>query len=861
MSDEGKTSRVKTKNPGVVLLVRAAGILRLAVTDVERFGTEKPPVVSAKMKLEQAVFFGVKDDNPLVFDVVRDQPFKDEEYGTAALTLSRDILTSTGHQFSSLAALVENNLQERVRYLEKLMAHIRKLRIPLSRVTRWRLLWNAEKMHVAGTLWRKHEEFVSMRPADAKKSIVAEIVEYIRSEEKSEPDASKGEVDELRHWFLRDIHRMELFIAWGYEVIKYNSRAHLDQPSLTRFVYEATEIYNSAIRDALAFRQKHLGSYGLAQERLENGILVDGYADLPIPWTCEAYLTNNIKRQLELSSEWIRQHWTVVVETPKQPEALLLLDIQAMLPELTEIYLTSLQELSRSFQASDDPKKNANGQKYEQIYDQDRHEKVVLLANSENWDAAIEIAEHHKSLPALAEVLTREIDGYRDELESPGLAPDRLARLESKMSAKESKVKDCFDIYGEAFAFPFYEYLFTTYGIDALLQYEGDKKYKTTYLRTKPELAKISWINDIIVEEDTERAADTLLELGLSHEQLLWSKKIELSLGKLARMAESSRPISKASTSLQDMSVKEVAVDARVDAIDRELAIIRIQDEFYDSQIRPVIDSALDEQSEWDMLREGFALQIPKKYKILSQVFEDSLKSLYNHEALDALSLIDLLTLITLSPDTKEQIPDQFYLAIKVAHDGLSGDERLQAERLIWRRCFLKDDWRGLNNTSLKNDNDVMDVLSDTELFSVYCTLYAGRKFPNNLDVSNSHLQKRQDQYGNDPEFQRLSPSEVVGVYCETLDRRFEQMEKGAREKMIEAMRWEDNNLAKHIEKHRLEQWAKETQKHAEEAVNQQYDATNAIAAAPSDPESPSKPPRETKALPASTDEQNGDSQ
>ena len=547
-------------------------------------------------------------------------------------------------------------------------------------------------------------------------------------------------------------------------------------------------------------------------------------------------------------------------EDAKQPEAVLLLQIQEMLPQLTEIYLTTLQELSRSFQASDDPKKNANGQKYEQIYNQDRHDKVVLLAASQNWNAAIEIAEHHKSLPALAEVLTREIDGYRDQLENPGLPPDRCAKLEASMFAKEAKVKDCFDIYGEAFAFPFYEYLFTTYGIDALLQYEGDKKYKTMYLRTKPELAKVSWINDIIVEEDTERAADTLLELGLGREQLLWSKKIELSLGKLARMAESSQPVSNASTSVQDVSVKEVAVDARVSAIDKELAIISIQDDLYDSQIRPIIDNALDEQSEWDMLREAFALQTPKKYNILSQIFEDALKGLYNHEALDALSLIDLLTLITLPPETKEQIPDQFYLAIQVANDGLTGDERLQAERLIWRRCFLREDWTRLNNTSLKNDNDVMDVLSNTELFQVYCTLYAGRKSTPRSKLMNSFPTTYADRYGNYPEFQRLSPSEAAGVYTDSLDRRFEQMEKGAREKMLEAMRWEDSNLRKHIDKHRLDQWAKETRKNAEDAVDHQYDVANAAGAAAELPSSPSKPPAKVpRALLEASKEENGD--
>lgn len=49
-------------------------------------------------------------------------------------------------------------------------------------------------------------------------------------------------------------------------------------------------------------------------------------------------------------------------------------------------------------------------------------------------------------------------------------------------------------------------------------------------------------------------------------------------------------------------------------------------------------------------------------------------------------------------------------------------------------------------------------------------------------------------------------------------------MEKSYREKMLEALRWEDSNLRKHIETHRLEEWTKETQKLAEQAVDHQYD-------------------------------------
>lgn len=70
-------------------------------------------------------------------------------------------------------------------------------------------------------------------------------------------------------------------------------------------------------------------------------------------------------------------------------------------------------------------------------------------------------------------------------------------------------------------------------------------------------------------------------------------------------------------------------------------------------------------------------------------------------------------------------------------------------------------------------------------------------------------------------------------------------MEKGPREKILEAMRWEDSNLRNHIEAHRLEEWTKETQKLAEQAVDQSYDDTTEIQSAGSLPRTvPNKKPR-----------------
>lgn len=466
-SEDARVVRVKSKNPSIVLVVRGAGCLRITTTDIDRFASEKPPRITAKSKLEQAVFFGIKEDNPLVFDIPRELPFSDKELGDAALELSHDILSSGTPHLIAGSIHLDSHMRLRAQTLEKLMAHLRCLKVNLDRVTRWQLLWNAEKLQAAKYVWKKHEEFINTRPTENKKDIVAEIVEYIRSEEKSQPDVARGETDQLRHWFVHDTARMNIFLAWAYEVIKYSSKAGLDQLSLTRFILEAIQINIDAIHESMEYRKKNLGHYGLERESLVNGILFAEYEGLPQPWTSDQYITNNLKRLVELASEWANQHY--LSDSTSEVEQGLIRQIRGSLPSLTEIYLTALQEMSRWALSSDNSKTVTLGQSFEETYERDRHDKVVLLSQSENWDAAVKLAEHHRSLSALAEIMISEISSIRERLEEGALSPEQIKRLEERMATKERQVEGYFAAYGKEFAFPFYQCQLEQHGVDAVL--------------------------------------------------------------------------------------------------------------------------------------------------------------------------------------------------------------------------------------------------------------------------------------------------------------------------------------------------------------------------------------------------------
>ncbi|WYZ41863.1 hypothetical protein EsH8_V_000758 [Colletotrichum jinshuiense] len=823
--DEIRNQRQKTKNPAVVLMVRGTGIVRLTTTDIDRFGSDKPPEVTPKSKLEQAVFYGNKQDTPLIFDGRKGVQFSDKEVAEAALQLSHEIMSSSTPHISALPASLEDNLSNRCLALERLMLHLKTTKVNLDRRTRWLLLSHAEKMMVSTILWKRHEAFTNERPANDKKDLIAEIVEFIHQDEKTKPNRSAGEVDRVRHWFVHDVGRLEIFIAWAYEVIKYMYKDHImDDVRITRLMYEAQQVNLVALITALDYRQKKLGFYGLEDEELDLGIVRENYEGLPEPWTGCHYICNNLKRLLELSHTWLDQYYPPK-EKPKdkkkQPDPVLLEKINSEISNLTDQYLVSLLEASRWNAVQHDTKAQKWSEHLTKLYDSDRNDKVLALLRLGKWDESINIAEKHRCWKALALAMIEQINSLRNEAtlsRSPADARD----LTRKAELREEQIGQYFDKYGEAFAFPTYEILLDNAGVQAVLDFtHDDHGFRTKFLRQKPELAKISWINDIQGEDDIDHAAETLLDLGLTREQQVWNKKIELSLGKLALMAGSQESstsdvfgLKRASSSKPNDSSKN---EDKLDEIDNQLGLIKIQDQLY-AQVFPSIQTAVDDSAELQLAMENHCVHLPKKQKALIQVFENSMKRLLKHEALDAMSLVDLLTLVSLPPETAADIADPFYLALLAASFGLQGEELKMAKRLIWRRCFIRDDWTKLNDTQLKDDSVVEEKLASTALFSALASCY-------------------QHQTVDYP-FQPFRPSDALGAFTEDVDSRFASMEKSYRDKLLDAMKWEDSILRKYIDKARLEEWTRTTAESAEALVAESVDeATRAAAATEEIPE------------------------
>ncbi|KAK4676697.1 hypothetical protein QC764_402490 [Podospora pseudoanserina] len=789
--DGQRIHRFRTKNPAVVLLLQGVGTVRVAVTDVDRFTTNQPPQITAKSKLEQAVFFGVKGDNPLVFRGKRQLPFSAQDIGTAAILLSSEILGSKTPFISNISASLENNLRLRISYLDGLISYVGELAIELDAQTRWKLLYNAEKLAVATYVWQKHEDFLAQRP-QGERTVVTEIVAWIHESQKTDLNMAVGEVDPVRHWFIHDVWRFDIFLAWTYQVIKYIYTKGVvnSDDEITRLAWEAATVENGALAEARKFRLSRANDYGVS------GTEVPGGTGFPEPWSATHLIIHNHKRLVEFCFKWLDSHQPAQESNPANK--MLLESTRGLLPPLISQYLQSLIDQASWATESEVSEIQERGKLYLKAYAEEVYDKVTRLKDFELWEEAIQLAKEYKGFDALAEVVVQQI--LLMEQKAASAVPQNAENMQFQVEEKKKRMGRLFDDYGANFAFRAYEVLLENSGVQAVLDFPYDRHgFATLFLRAKPELAKISWINDVQRENDIDHAAETLLNLGLSRKQQIWNKKIELSLGKLAFLAEEAEQstngdhVSSAST---DLLAK---TSINLEKIDQELEIIKIQDTLYKT-ILPIIKEGVDESAELELLLKEQAVLIPKRQKAFHRIFEDGMSRLLKHEALHPATLIDLLTLADLGEQYEHVIPDPFCLALKVAKYGLKGEERAKAVRLIWRRCFVRDDWKAVNQTKNKGDEAQLTLLGNTATYHALFAVY--------------------EQRLSDDKFSPfVKPSECLGVYTEEVDRRFGNLDEQAQQKILENMKWEDDELRGYVEKARADAWFLTTSEYAEKTV------------------------------------------
>jgi nuclear pore complex protein Nup133 len=800
--DEGKPRRHKSKHPAVLLLLRGGGLVRVAVTGLQKLGSDSPQNMTAKSRLEQAVFFGTMANNPLNFNGRREEEFSDEEIAKAALELASDIITSQTPYIPALPASVDQNLQRKSSAMKALASHLRAIDAKLDRISKWNLLWTAEKLKAAEAAWARYEAQLQYRAAGNKRGLFNDIVLCIHERFKTEPLEEAGELDRVRHWFVHDVYRLEIALPWAYQVIRNMFQSgETAVVSLLDMTREANDFVGAVLSTAYKFREENLGLYGLADEKVENGVLTSEYEDLPEIWTATKYVVENTAKQVSLTTSLLEDHWQVkepkLPEGEQAPDQKLLGLVRTKCPDMVDVSIGCDTERQR-FLAVGRSRSQHEGSEHKSA--KAGREQLESLARLGLVDEAIAVAEKHKMYLSMASLTIEEMERVsweKERLRGEEGAPMAYRRYCVKEEQYSQAIQDYINKYGADFANKLYKYYLGREELyDLITDETGKAKYLTDFLRSNKQLAKLAWIQEVVSMRDYDRAADNLLSLGLHNKEDLWSQKVELSMGKLARIAARSCDARGGDKAEPDFS-----------STNRTLSLVQIQEKAY-AHIYPVLKMAIDDKAELQLAVETFGAKTPTNLPTSRAMLTSMLKMLVQHVPMDCGQLVDLLTLMTLDAHADGPLQGlQFHYALKALEAAPPAfPDRELMERVTWRRCMLRDNWTEINNTKLKDDGEVQERLRSTALYSTLRErLGMGKERGRARQTGLTHFFA--DSSGGPGIVKACSPSDVQAAGCDDPGQRFGKADQALHGKAVKEMVAESQKLRAHMAKSQLEKW------------------------------------------------------
>ena len=721
--EESKIRRHKAKHPATVLLVRGGGIIRIAATDTAKLVSTKAPQVTAKSKLEQAVFFSKIEKTPLSFAVRSELKFPAKDVGEAALELSSEILQCRNPNITFTAS-IEQNLRQRATALRILADHLKVNGVELDRVTRWQLLWDAEKIAAASTIWEQYDARLRTQPSSEERGLLPEIISHINENQKTDPIPEAGELDAVRHWFMKDVWNLQVALPWAFQVIKYAyNDGKKDRNYVAQLVIEASDLVIGALNRAYEFRAANLAVYGLQNEQLDLGVLQNGYEDLPEMWTSRYVVAENLRKQYELAGYFMQGD-----QEGEGVEQSRLNAIHEQYPDLLDVAIRSNEERIRWATAQDHPALQIHAEQIEQTMDVSEDKHLNLLASEmESPDAAMDLAEKYGRMTILASILVSEIAMCKLKFRAQ---PFHRAQHGYRLEQLQHRLEEYFNTFGTPWATALYEnYVEADMMTDLLDAYPNQHAYLTTFLNSKPEYAKVAWIQEVIREGNFEAASKILIQRGRNREQNVWSKKVELSIGKLCAL------VGKEETIIQHGGLQDMGLQAT----DKELGILAVQERLY-QYILPSISNALDESAEIQLVKDAHGNPKLKGQHALQSLVDEGLTDVLRHKTIHPLTLIDVLTLICQHgphPDGNNFIDMQFFFALNVATCmSAHPDEFRLTQQLVWRRCLLKDSWKAINNTVLKDDESLENQLRQTVLYHTVRACYRDGRFSPQVNVN-----------------------------------------------------------------------------------------------------------------------------
>ncbi|CDK28186.1 unnamed protein product [Kuraishia capsulata CBS 1993] len=326
-----------------------------------------------------------------------------------------------------------------------------------------------------------------------------------------------------------------------------------------------------------------------------------------------------------------------------------------------------------------------------------------------NWVTLALLANHQESILTLAEffedfeTLCMVLEARRTELVSliefarENEKPEFELNLEEVYLSFESYMNK----FGYQFAATMYEYYISEDKLSmAFLEFPKFKPYLNEFL-SDGRHGDVSWIKNVL-ERDYEKAASTLIAVSQTPNQNYKNKMLELSIAKLSIIAFA-KGGNDASELLRGIKVQMSTVNLQ-QMIEEELSVF-VADESNEKKV-----------SFW---KNEFSTTYLKshKYEGLQPFFARYMETLGEKYPLSIPDLINFLTLVDQKTVNMEAFfYNAFKLIVLLKRESYPVSPRFidVAERIIWLRLLVRNDWDSISDSS---NNVILERVHESSLF------------------------------------------------------------------------------------------------------------------------------------------------
>ncbi|KAJ9609584.1 hypothetical protein H2200_005911 [Cladophialophora chaetospira] len=727
------------KQSSLVFGVQSFGVVKLTSRlrddeEVDIDEAENRDRISAKSKIEQAVFFGTNTYNPLDLNQA-DRSFSEEEIQMAALEITSEILSSSSKHLPKSEPSIDMQMRLRAKALSDLIQHlISHYPSAVSRNTRFQLMLEAEKLAAAQAIWKVQEEIQRKYPQpDREMSYLEFTLRALHETRQKYPDPEKGEKDRVRHWLVNSVKNVGHLMSELVSCIPELEPMDVTDPKvIADYLKEAIDLWTASYTAVFKFREDNAPMYGLGDETWKDGVLAAGFPqEISHLWSSSPEPLRFGQRLIYDVCKFLEEWWAFVNGKNKKkkmptddegkpyepPSKSALRELAARLP--TEVDLFSRLVFEDMIQTKgnlkehvreSDPLRNEFKDIDNEV--QTRLGRILQLISKFDRRGAIDLGE---KLKYYGDLVTMHREYRQQLLEETAADPSLVDKNQRELDELQQRYESYFDKFGKGWAFAVYSQEMIDGDCGTLLAIGQEDQKKEDFLTwffkkgqaSHQKLGKLSWIHDVISNSDYQRAEETLRDVVAEEQTSTWNKKTELALAKLAGLAAD-----EGTGKVQDPK-----------SYDDGLSMIALQEQIH-AHVMASVGAALDDKAALDLAQNIFASRVVAKSPALKRQLKQIIKSLLRQVPLTAPELVNLLTLMDptefagLPEDDPEVGGAEFALALRVVQlSGLPATKQEDILASIWSRAMVRDDWLMLNETSGKDDQRVQEDMQMSCLF------------------------------------------------------------------------------------------------------------------------------------------------